>query len=621
MCGFVAWLDTRGGIDHDRLVAMRDTLSHRGPDDTGVFRSPGGTVGLGFRRLSIIDTSPSGHQPMSTADGSMHIVFNGEVYNFGELREELSTLGHEFRSRTDTEVVLHAYQEWGENCVKRFIGMFSFAIWSENQRRLFAARDRLGIKPLYYAATSSRLLLASELKALEASPDFDRRLDPSALREYLSRGYVCSPRSIFAAARSLPPGHTLTWTHDVPLPTIRRYWNPLDHYAAGVAVTSRREEELVEELDALLRSAVKYRLISDVPLGAFLSGGVDSSVVVALMREVGNANVKTFTIGFHEAAFDEADHAEGIARHLGTSHTRLVATQRDARSVISRLPMTYDEPFADSSQIPTCLVSQLTRQHVTVALSGDGGDELFCGYENYRRMERWQRAWALPQWLRESAHRVGLLVPHERARLAFHGLALPTIVEFADYYASVWRPHEIDRLVPGLRGLTNDVSSSLPADAPVLDRLMLVDIQRYLPHDILTKVDRASMSVGLEARVPLLDHRVVQFALRLPLSMKLRAGTSKHLLRRVLDRYIPRHLVDRPKQGFGVPLDNWLRGDLRGLIDEYLGPKQLDAGGLFEPTVVRAQLDRFLAGRCGHSRVWSLLMFQMWAKHHRYESA
>jgi len=618
VCGFVAWIDARG-VDHERLVAMRDTLRHRGPDDAGTFRSPDGTVGLGFRRLSIIDLSPAGHQPMANADGSAQIVFNGEVYNFRELRAELTSLGHVFRSRTDTEVVLHAYEQWGESCVARFIGMFSFAIWSLNSRTLFAARDRLGIKPLYYAASPQGLILASEVKAIVASPNFDRSLDRSALREYLARGYVSSPRSIFVAVRSLPPGHTLSWTRDSGAPVLQRYWNPLDFYPQRAGLQPS-EDDLVDELDELLRSSVKYRLVSDVPLGAFLSGGVDSSVVVALMRQVGNADIKTFTIGFNEATFDEAKHAEAIARHLGTTHTRLVATQADALGVITRLPQTYDEPFADSSQIPTCLVSHLTRQHVTVALSGDGGDELFCGYENYRRMERWQRAWTMPQWLRSTARWMSRVVPSERARLALHGLAAPTVVDFADYYAGVWRPQEIDLLAPSLRGLSIGRARDLPDGAPVLDALMLTDLQRYLPHDILTKVDRASMAAGLEARVPLLDHRVVEFAIGLPLSMKRRGNISKYLLRRVLDRYVPRNLVERPKQGFGVPLDSWLRGNLRSLLEEHLDPKQVESGGLFEPAVVRAQLDRFLAGRCGHSRVWSLLMFQMWWKQGQHAS-
>ncbi len=353
MCGFVGLIDLRQGVSAETVTMLRDTIRHRGPDDAGLYLSPGGDFALGFRRLSIIDISSAGHQPMGNETGQIWIVFNGEVYNYAELRPELEARGHVFRSRTDTEVIIHAYEEWGERCVERFIGMFAFAIWNDATRTLFMARDRLGIKPLYYSESDRRLLVASELKPVMAAPDFERQLDHTSLREYLSRGYICAPRTIFANVRSLPPGHTLTWCADRGQSSIRCYWSLHNFSTSTVPLNDRQISDRVDELDALLQSAIRYRLISDVPLGAFLSGGVDSSLVVALMRQVSNSEVKTFTVGFQEATYNEADYAAAIARHLGTTHTQLTATYTEARQVIPHLATIYDEPFADSSQIPT----------------------------------------------------------------------------------------------------------------------------------------------------------------------------------------------------------------------------------------------------------------------------
>jgi len=621
MCGLVAWAKRSGVVNDSLLRGIRETIAHRGPDDSGEFISADGMVGLGFRRLSIIDLSPAGHQPMTNADGTLWIVFNGEVYNYAAIRPELEAKGHTFRSQSDTEVILHAYEEWGVDCVQRFIGMFAIVIWDSRKRVIFAARDRLGIKPLYYSDRNDQLVLASELKPIINSTGFDKTLDRVALYNYLTRGYITPPETIFRAARSLSPGCRLTWQVDSGVLTIDRYWSALEHLEPTSEMRGWAETDWLEALDEMARSAVAYRLISDVPLGAFLSGGIDSSLVVALMRQVSNAEVKTFTIGFGEADYNEADEAGRVAQQLGTTHTTMMASYRDAQELIRSLPIYFDEPFADSSQIPTLLVSKLTRQHVTVALSGDGGDELFCGYEHYRVAERLQNLWRLPQPVRSLAGFGGQFAPVERWRLAMQGLELPTLPAFIDYFNGKWRPRELLKLAPNLQSVPGALNSdetgygfyNAPKDGQ-LSGLMLQDIQRYLPADILTKVDRASMAVSLEARVPLLDHRFVQLALKMPLNLKMRQGQSKYLLKQLLYRYVPKALVDRPKMGFGLPLNEWLRTDLRDLVADYLSPKRLKAGGLFEPTVVEHQLTRFNRGESGHGRIWTLLMFQMWSE-------
>lgn len=615
MCGFFGWLDRDRAVDAGEVAELRDLLRHRGPDDAGAYTSDDRRVVLGFRRLSIIDLSAGGHQPMPNADGTLWIVFNGEVYNFAELRDQLRGSGHVFRSSSDTEVVLHAYEQWGESCVDRFIGMFAFAIWDTRTRSLFAARDRLGIKPLYYSARAGRMLIASTLKPIIATPGFDRALDPRALDDYLSRGYVAAPRSIFAAASSLAPGHTLTWSFERPSPVTRRYWQPLDFVRPAID-PGRPVEEWADALDERLRESVRYRLIADVPLGAFLSGGIDSSLVTALMGQVSGGAVRTFTVGFDDPAHDEAAHAAAVARHLGTVHTEVTATEADALALLPLMPEYYDEPFADSSQIPTYLVSRMTREHVTVALSGDGGDELFCGYATYARMAMWRHAWRLPPPARRLAAMASRAIPSARLHDAARAMARMDEVAWADYWWAIWPASIRPTLAPGLRESPARAAMANGAgQLDALERMMLHDLQRYLSSDVLTKVDRASMAVSLEARVPLLDHRVVEFALGVPLGLKRRGGVSKFLLRQVLARYVPRALTDRPKRGFAVPLARWLRGDLRSIVEHHLLDRgAIAAGGVFDATVVEHATRRFLAGEATETRIWTLLAFQMWAE-------
>jgi asparagine synthase (glutamine-hydrolysing) len=615
MCGIAGSVDTSRPVDVATLERMTECIRHRGPDDGGVFQARDGRVGLAFRRLSILDLSPAGHQPMTTPDGGYAIVFNGEVYNFAELRPELEARGHVFRSHTDTEVILRAYQEWGPKCVQRFIGMFALAVWDESRGVLFMARDRLGIKPLYYAERAGHLAFASELKPLMIEGSASGDLDATALGEFLAAGYVSAPRSIYRSVRSLPPGHTLTWSSGTA--SVERYWDPVDWIGSGVP--DRTEDQMADELDELLRSSVKYRLVSDVPLGAFLSGGIDSSLVVALMRAVSNADVRTYSVGFEDRTLDEAAAAAAVARHLGTIHTSLTATEREAQGVVPSLPLFYDEPFADSSQIPTYLVSRLTRQHVTVALSGDGGDELFAGYQNYSRMATLERRrWNLPASVRALASATSARLPESSWSRALDWLGSSSPAEYADKVWRIWRQPAARAIAPALRDVADepqesDTSSRLNGlGLSTIERMMLTDLQRYLPNDILTKVDRASMAVSLEARVPLLDHRVVQFALGLPLDAKWKHGRTKVLLRKVLARYVPPALTERPKQGFAVPLSTWLRGDLKPLLLSHLSPERIRHFGVLDADAVGRRVTGFVADGKGAVGMWSLLMLQMW---------
>ena len=578
---------------------MADQLIHRGPDDSGVWVDAEAGIALGFRRLAIVDLSPTGHQPMTSANGRYVMVFNGEVYNFGELRNDLESRGHSFRGHSDTEVMLEAVSEWGlEAAVKKFVGMFAFALWDRRERLLHLVRDRLGIKPLYWGWQGKTFLFGSELKALRVHPGFDPEINRSALALYLRYGYIPQPYSIYQGIGKLPPGHILSLRAGAPtsleLSGTALYWSAKEVYENGAANPFRGSEgEAVEELDRLLRESVRLRMIADVPLGAFLSGGIDSSTVVALMQAQSNRPVKTFTIGFHEQEFNEAAHAKTVAAHLGTEHTELYVTPKEAMDVIPKLPTLYDEPFADSSQIPTYLVSALTRRHVTVSLSGDGGDELFGGYTRYGHARKF---WGIVRWFPYTSRNAfarlirvckpatydrlmggfGPLLPRlarpstvgERMYRLAEIMAVRNPEELYRNLVSYWR-HPAEVVLEAKESPTILTQSSDWARlADISQRMMFLDLATYLPDDILAKVDRASMGVSLEARVPILDHRVVEFAARIPISMKIRSGQAKWLLRKVLYRYVPRELVERPKMGFGVPIEDWLRGPLRDWAEE-----------------------------------------------------
>ena len=639
MCGFVGFIGPPGahGADElERLAArMAERLESRGPDDCGTWVSPSAGIALGHRRLSIIDLSTAGRQPMVSASGRSVIAYNGEVYNFAEIRHELEAEGRGFRSGSDTEVVLEACEAWGvERAVSQFIGMFAFALWDTRDRRLTLVRDRLGIKPLYWGRSGGVRFFGSQPKAFLDHPGWRPEVDRDALAAYLRYAYVPAPHSIFRGVEKLEPGTIVEIDAD-GRERRRRYWD-----LRAIARDAARQRTVLDDatavdaLDALLRDAVKRRMIADVPLGVFLSGGIDSSTVLALMQAQSDRPVKSFTIGFDEAGYDEARDAKRVARHLGTDHTELYVAPGHAQAVLPELASWYDEPFADSSQIPTCLVSEMTRRDVTVALSGDGGDEVFAGYNRYfRGAALWQCYGGWPHPLR-AALALGLrALPASLWDTVFrplprsirpplvgdkiHKLAdlLPLADEDAVYrrLISQWGDPQVPiRNGREPQGILWDptVRGDL---ADFADRMQFLDTMTYLPDDILTKVDRASMAVGLEARVPLLDHRVVEFAWRVPVAMKARGGQGKWLLRQVLRRYVPERLTDRPKMGFGVPVGAWLRGPLRDWAESLLTESRLRNGGYLDPAPVRDAWAEHLSGRRNHqNRLWTVLMFEAW---------
>jgi asparagine synthase (glutamine-hydrolysing) len=621
---------------------MADRLVSRGPDDRGHWADDAAGIALGHRRLSVVDLSAAGHQPMLSHDGRFVVAYNGELYNTGELRAQLEREAGitAWRGHSDTEVLLEAIAAWGvEQALRRTVGMFALALWDRRQQRLTLARDRIGEKPLYYGAFGGALLFGSELKALTAHPAWRGEVDRDALVLYARHGYVPAPYSIYRGVAKLAPGCLAEFAAGSTAARVRPYWSALQAALAGIA-SPRTEPEpvLVDELDALLRQAVRGQMVADVPLGAFLSGGIDSSTVVALMQAQSGRPINTFTIGFDEAEYNEATHAKAVAQHLGTHHTELYVTPEQARGVIPKLPQIYCEPFADASQIPTFLVCELARRHVTVALSGDAGDELFGGYNRYLLAQRiWGGLSAVPLPLRRLGVRALLAVPTtgwDRAlsalRLALpRQLRVPNPGDKVHKLAAVLAQEDLDgvyrRLVsqwpsPGAM-VPGGVAPPTPLLNPAgleglktpLQRMTYLDMVGYLPDDILVKVDRAAMAVSLETRVPLLDHRVVEFAWHVPAQHKVRDGRGKHLLRRVLERYVPRSLFDRPKMGFGVPIDQWLRGPLREWAAHLLDPAVLRRQGYFAVEPIEKAWAEHLHGSRSHQYpLWVVLMFQGW---------
>jgi asparagine synthase (glutamine-hydrolysing) len=630
MCGFAGIL-TRSASSRDELAdavgRMIGPIVHRGPDDRGIWADAHAGVALGFRRLAILDVSEQGHQPMWSPSGRYVAVFNGEVYNFEDLRQQLAQHGFRFRGRSDTEVMVAAFERWGiVDALSRFVGMFAIAVWDAERRELSLVRDRLGKKPLYVYREAGLVTFGSELKALAAGPAFDRSIDREALASYFRYLYVPAPRSIFARAVKIPAGHVLTIADAAAsLPNSRPYWSVEDAARDGLADPIACETEAIDRLDALVTDAVRARMVSDVPVGALLSGGIDSSTIVALMQESSHRTVSTYTIGFDEATFDEGAQAASVAAHLGTDHTELRIGGADARALIPRLPTIFDEPFADPSQLPTCFVSQLARQHVTVALCGDGGDELFGGYNRYvygtRMLPRLDRIPAgVRQWLAAGVNGVSAdSLNHlggrfgERVQKVGRLMTAGSVGEMYRSLLSAWQqPESIVRDVT-VSGDSNQRILNDTTRFGLLDRMMLADQLMYLPDDLLAKVDRASMSVSLEVRAPLLDHRVVELSWRLPPALKLRGRVGKWALRQILYRRVPRHLVDRPKMGFSVPIDAWLRGPLRQWAGELLSPERLADGNLLDPApITRAWEDLQTGRRRTGAALWAVAMFQGW---------
>jgi asparagine synthase (glutamine-hydrolysing) len=645
MCGIAGLLGQRGESLASVAGAMADALTHRGPDDRGTWEDTGAGIALGHRRLSILDLSAAGHQPMRSACGRLTIAFNGEIYNHLELRDELERGGFapSWRGHSDTETILAAFVAWGvEPTLVRMVGMFAIALWDGEARALWLARDRLGEKPLYYGTMDRRLAFGSELKALRAVPGWAAEIDRDALTLLLRFGYIPAPYSIYRGIHKVRPGAALRLASGGV--EERTYWSAADVAARGSATPLvASEDEAAELLEARLTEAIKLQQIADVPLGAFLSGGIDSTTVVALMQRLGSRPVKTFSIGFHEADYNEAHHAKTVAQHLGTDHTELYVTPEEARAVIPKLPTMYDEPFADSSQIPTYLVSQLARRHVTVSLSGDGGDELFGGYNRYFLGESlWRRLERFPRAARFSA--AGMIqrvkpatwnrlmrpvVPVLPRRLRYgnpgdklHKLAAVLGArdrqELYRFLVSQW--HEPDGVVARAHEPPTLLDGEAPALGGYTPTMMYLDLVSYLPDDILVKVDRAAMAVSLETRVPFLDHRVVELAWRIPLDLKVRAGEGKRILRRVLYRHVPRELIERPKMGFGVPIESWLRGPMRAWAEDLLSASRLREEGFFNPEPIRRRWEEHLSGRRNwHYALWHVLMFQAWyAQFHRH---
>lgn len=636
MCGISGYVSTSTQARADIVTAMADRIAHRGPDASGAWVDEEAGVALAHRRLSIVDLSQAGHQPMVSADGQLVLVFNGEIYNHRALRAEVEAAGWRsgWRGNSDTESLLGALQRWGvEATLPRLNGMFSFALWDRGRQILSLARDRAGEKPLYYGRASGSFLFGSEIKALSAHPDWQGGIDRDVLSLYLRHAFVPDPWCIHAGMAKLAPAHWVEVRGGVAGEPVC-YWD-----MSQVARSPRRgdsAEVLVDELEARLKRAVSLRMEADVPLGAFLSGGIDSSTIVALMQAQSDRPVRTFTIGFNVPGYNEAEHARAVAQHLGTEHTELYLSPRDALEVVPQLPLIWDEPFADSSQIPMLLLSRMTREHVTVALSGDAGDELFCGYNRYGQgYALHRRLRELPRPMRSllsaalqalPAHRLDRAMQHMPRRLRYPAMgdrlkklgAVLSHAEGAQFYrALISQFQEPAAVVIG--GREPQTLLSQPERWPGLDdfreTMMFLDTLTYLPGDILTKVDRATMATGLEARAPFLDHEVIGFAWSLPLSAKLCEGKTKWVLRQVLGRHVPRALFERPKMGFGIPIEHWLSGPLRDWAEDLLDERLLREQGYLDAAAVHSLWSEHCTGRRRHhSRLWTILMFQAWLR-------
>lgn len=635
MCGIAGLMYQQANRSEVSLAhqgeLMMNAIIHRGPDGCGLWADENVGVGLAHRRLSIVDLSPTGRQPMVSSSRRYVMLFNGEIYNHLELRRDLDVSGKApaWCGHSDSETLLAGIDVWGvETTITRCVGMYAIALWDSLDKKLMLIRDRIGEKPLYYGwqgrGSDAVFLFGSELKALRAHPLFEAPIDRQAIALYLRYGYIPAPYAIYHGINKLLPGSILTISAGAPDFSIRPYWSMLQTVERGADGRKARiaPNEAVAELDTLLRSAVSQQMLADVPLGAFLSGGIDSSTIVALMQVQSSRPVKTFTIGFHEKGYDEARYARAVAQHLGTDHTELYVAPKDAMAVIPKLPHIFDEPFSDSSQIPTYLVSALARQHVSVSLSGDAGDELFCGYARYAAVaNRWRNLSRLPAWLRRmSDHSIGAL-SYQKFRYGFghkvcrvgKALGCREVEDLYHEFVSCWS--EPAGLVIGgrepptfLTGLRPDLSG-----LHIVERMMALDLISYLPDDILVKVDRSAMAVSLETRAPMLDHRVVEFAWNIPQALKQHSGVGKWILREVLSQYVPHSLIDRPKMGFGVPIGDWLRGPLRDWAESLLDEARLRREGFFQAGPIRQKWMDHISGKCNWAYdIWSILMFQAW---------
>lgn len=631
MCGIAGFLNSPTATTFETAQQMAEKLHHRGPDDFGIWQNNDIGLSLIHTRLSVLDLSPAGHQPMHSPNGRYTIVFNGEIYNHLDLRNELSIA---WKSHSDTETLLAAFEAWGvEKTLQKTVGMFAIALWDNHKQQLYLARDRMGEKPLYYGFQNSVFMFASELKALKTHPYFEEKIDRNAIALQMRHNYIPHPWSIYQGIHKLQPGTYATIQPNSTNVTITPYWKLHDHIQLDMPVSA---DQAINSLDALLKKTIRDQMLSDVPLGAFLSGGIDSSLVTALMQTQSSSRIKTFTIGFDQPGYNEAEFAKAVAQYLGTEHTELYVTDQDALNVIPRLSTLYDEPFSDSSQIPTFLVSQMTKQHVTVALSGDGADELFGGYNRYLWAESlWNRFKNIPLPIRHGMHSLITQTSAEKLNTFFESLALlPKKLRYNNIGDKL---HKLASILPStsremlyLNLISNNNQPQqfiIGADEPLcafqhlqdvnqldfISQMMYADAMGYLPGDILTKVDRASMGVSLETRAPFLDHRVVEAAWTLPLSLKIHEGQSKWILRQILYKYVPKELIERPKMGFGAPIGIWLRGPLREWAEELLNEDRLRREGFFYPQPIRQKWEEHLSGkRNWQYQLWDILMFQSW---------
>ena len=632
MCGLTGFIDFNNTSSKDILAQCTDVMNHRGPDGAGYefFQHDHFQVGLGHRRLSIIDLSNAASQPMWYKN--FCIIFNGEMYNYAEVKADLEKLGHHFITHSDTEVMLHAWEQWGPKMIDRFIGMFVFILYDQEKKEMFCFRDRAGVKPFYYYWHNGLFLFASELKSFHKHPMFKKEINPQAVHQFFQYGYILAPLSIFKHTHKLIPGHYLKFTAKEKAFSINKYWDVYDAYNKPKLDIS--EEEAQKHIEALMISACKYRMVADVPVGVFLSGGYDSTAVTALLQSHQQEKVKTYTIGFYEDDHNEAVYAKKVADYLKTDHTEHYCTTKEAQEIIPGIPYFCDEPFGDSSIIPTTLVSQLARKEVTVALSADAGDEIFAGYAKYPiAMDLIKKINAFPQFAKKPAGKILKYVPDsvlvkltgntgaaiKKQRLADilqKNMSMPRIADillsqvYSNEQMSEMLKEKVERAISFL-----DSEKMLNDSLGDLDKLLAIDYKTYLPDDILVKVDRAGMSTSLEGREPLLDHRIIEFVAQLPEQLKMKGTNKKYLLKKIVHEYVPKEMMERPKMGFGVPVFNWLRNELRYYADEYLSEKAFAKHGLFNKEAVDHIMNNFYKGdRNYNSLFWYLLMFQMWYK-------
>ena len=628
MCGISGFIDYKKTTSREVLEQMNRTLAHRGPDGEGyaMYETDDATIGLGHRRLSIIDLSEGGRQPKTF--GNLHLTFNGEIYNYAEIKTELETKGHQFNSHSDSEVILHAYAQWGSESLQKFIGMFAFVIYDETAQKLFACRDRAGVKPFFYYYKDGLFLFGSELKALMKHPAFEKSINKDAVAAFLEFGYVPTPHCIFNDAHKLNPGHFLIF--DIPKRELQttQYWNLYDAYNKPTLNISL--PDAIEETEKILTSAFQYRMVSDVPVGVFLSGGYDSTCVTAILQKNNTEKIKTFTIGVPDVGLNEAPFAKEIAKHLGTDHTEYYCTQKEALEIVPQLPFFYDEPFADSSAIPTTLVSKIAREKVTVALSADAGDEIFAGYNRYDLMEKYgNRIKKIPAFARNAVAAVMNVIPankipvlnkkylfasrYEKAKNLLQNpsasnllMSMTSQMSEKDINALIIEP--VKKIISGL-----DSKELKEEHYSVLKYMMAIDYKTYLLDDILQKVDRAGMSVSLEGREPFLDHRVIEWAAQLPMNYKYNKGEKKYILKQIVHKYIPQSMMDRPKMGFGIPIANWLSNDLKQFVDQYFDAEYIHEQNIFNNEEIQRIKNSFYSGRIERAeKIWYLLMFQMW---------